>query len=298
MLLAIGARADPVLVHFIAQARLLGKSVAGIDLQRVVAEGVWELNVPARESDYLAAGGAKSWHVSEYSAIFVRLIRPQAVTADEENRWAALITALRAWLQIVPSRVINRPLVHQHNAAKPWHEAWLSAGGFRVPESLTSSDRVALTEFAEGGPTVLKTCCGVRADSRRVAAEELATYEPDRGPLHLQRLVAGHDVRVHVVSEQVIACRFGSSLVDYRREVGVQGVAATVPDELAHKLVGATRRQGLRFAGWDFKVDSEGDYWCLEANPMPGYAWYDRALHGRITRALLDDMADGSPTRT
>jgi hypothetical protein len=44
---------------------------------------------------------------------------------------------------------------------------------------------------------------------------------------------------------------------------------------------------GLAFAGWDLKVRND-ECWILEANPMPGYSYYDEKLGGRITRALVD----------
>ena len=40
--------------------------------------------------------------------------------------------------------------------------------------------------------------------------------------------------------------------------------------------------------GWDFKVDAEGRYWCLECNPMPGYSFYDRLGQGAVSRALVE----------
>jgi len=44
---------------------------------------------------------------------------------------------------------------------------------------------------------------------------------------------------------------------------------------------------GLLLAGWDFKVDSDGRAWCLEANAMPGYSSYDRRLGGSISNEIL-----------
>ena len=37
------------------------------------------------------------------------------------------------------------------------------------------------------------------------------------------------------------------------------------PAALRDLLVAATSRIGLAFAGWDFKVDSDGASWCLKA---------------------------------
>jgi hypothetical protein len=58
------------------------------------------------------------------------------------------------------------------------------------------------------------------------------------------------------------------------------------PHREAELLVRRTADQGLLFAGWDFKVDSDGTYWCLECNPMPGYSRYDRVCDYTIIDAL------------
>ena len=60
-----------------------------------------------------------------------------------------------------------------------------------------------------------------------------------------------------------------------------------VPTDLKNRLVSATSRMELAFAGWDFKVDADNIYWCLEADPMPGYLPYDLACQGAVSQALV-----------
>jgi hypothetical protein len=52
----------------------------------------------------------------------------------------------------------------------------------------------------------------------------------------------------------------------------------------------------LVMAGWDLKLDSEGTYWCLEANPVPGYRLYDAVVDGAISLALIRLLTDGPVT--
>jgi glutathione synthase/RimK-type ligase-like ATP-grasp enzyme len=252
-MVAIGLDSDPTFVHLAVEARVLGAPLVLVDLRELVAEGTGELH----------------------------------------GRWRGLAEGLRAWLETTPAMVINRPGGHDHNGTKPLHEYWLAQQGFDVPPSVTSSRRDILERFAAGGPTIIKTCSGIRANARRVEPEEFDEFEPEQGPVHLQRLVTGADVRAHVVGDQVIAMMIESDGVDYRTGTSGRWSVYEPSDPLRFKMVNATRGMGLLLAGWDFKVDSDGRAWCLEANAMPGYSSYDRRLGGSISKEILRLM--GSP---
>jgi glutathione synthase/RimK-type ligase-like ATP-grasp enzyme len=201
--------------------------------------------------------------------------------------WRNLVNGLNSWLEHIPGIVINRPGGDAHNFSKPLHEAFLLKSGLDLPNSLTSSDGQLLFEFANKGQTVVKPLSAIRATSRLVSPKEFLQFDPSLGPVHLQRYVSGMDVRVHVVDNTVHAELIKSNSVDYRRAEGVLEFSPhQLPDSLIEKIVRATRKMRLLFAGWDFKL-SEEKYWCLEANPMPGYDGYDRRLKGKITESLL-----------
>jgi hypothetical protein len=288
-LLAIGMRADPVFVYFLARARMLGHHIVAVDLKDVADSGYWLLHVPAREGDFIQTSEGRVFPL-EFKSAFVRLIDPLPDLVGNYARWSGMLAAVRCWLQDWGGKVINPPVVHHHNGSKTWHEAWLAAQGFAVPPSLTTSSIDMAREFVRAGDTVLKPCSGVRANSRRLTEAELERYNASRGPLHLQRVVPGDDIRAHVVGKTVIAVGIHSEVLDYRTDPEANLYPITLSDGMADRMVTATVKQGLVFAGWDFKVEREGHYWCLEVNPMPAFALYDRALNGSICEALLREL--------
>jgi D-alanine-D-alanine ligase-like ATP-grasp enzyme len=103
----------------------------------------------------------------------------------------------------------------------------------------------------------------------------------------VQRLIEGDDVRAHVVGDQVFGARFRSRAIDYRKDRAAERGPTRLPAELSRLLVRRTADQGLVFAGWDFKVDADGVWWCLECNPMPGYSFYDRVCGYTVSDALI-----------
>ncbi len=55
-----------------------------------------------------------------------------------------------------------------------------------------------------------------------------------------------------------------------------------------------SRALDLTFSGIDFVLSEvDGEYYCLEVNPMPGYHGYDLTLQGAISRSLCALLGNG-----
>jgi hypothetical protein len=289
VLTAIGIDSDPTLVHFV-QAALNNRIEPTLLNLRAAVEGEWRLPLGSGEPAEFTFGGE---HVSlaPDDAIYCRLIDLSPVLPERETRrrWRSLIGGLAAWLEQSEGVVVNRPGHAADNSAKPLHEAWLRQQGFAVPASLTSSNATLLEGFADDGPTIVKSVQGIRADTRAVTPDDFVGFVAARGPVHLQRRVMGRDLRLHVVGDEVHGESIESDAVDYRT-ASARFRRFEAPADLVRRVVRATRAAGLIFAGWDFKLDDEGRFWCLEANPMPGYDGYDTRANGAISRSLVERL--------
>jgi hypothetical protein len=296
MIVAIGVDVDDTFDGFVRRALDAGASFRCINL-RVAVSGVWRFDLPP-------SGSATIEHAGELLTLapddgyFYRPIDLSAAETDPAavRRWRALLSGLRAWLDAVPGRVANRPSSGAHNSSKPLHEALLRDLGLRVPDGVTSSDPDVLRAFVREGPSISKTVCGVRADSVALTDDAFDDFDPASGPVHLQRLVAGDDARIHVAGKHMVAQVARAGAVDYRRAGAIAGMEVVQPPAaLRNMLAAATSRIGLGFAGWDFKIDADGAYWCLEANPMPGYGPYDSRCDGAISSMLRRYLDPASP---
>jgi RimK-like ATP-grasp domain len=298
MIVAIGVDVDDPFARFVKGAVAAEVPLRMVNL-RAAVEGDWRFEVPARGPAVLRHDG-QLIELQPDDAFFCRLIdlSSQAVDPHTTRRWHGLMVGLRAWLADVPGKVVNRGLAGAHNSSKPLHEAVLQELGFSVPESITGCDPQELRRFVRDGPTVSKTVCGVRAQTTAVTEAELDGFVPESGPIHLQRLVKGADARIHVIGDTVVAQRLSADTVDYRRGGAMDDLEVfELPAPLRDLVIDATRRIGLAFAGWDFKIDSDDRYWCLEVNPMPGYSPYDLRCDGAITQALLRYLGAEVPAR-
>ncbi len=279
-----GTKADPVMVHFASFCVRKEVAFAVLDLMDLSRDGDWRLSAPPDPADFVS--GAETVRLADLSGLYIRPIY-LGNTPQEAARWQGLMEGLGAWIDESGLPVANRFGTIVLNGYKPAHYAWLSANGLLVPPSLLSADVERVREFIGGGRTVVKPICGARATTREFGAGDLERLAMSEGPVLLQRMVPGNDIRVHVVGDAVIACRFTSTAIDYRSDKNVRRSVIDIPGDLARLLVIKTAEQGLLFAGWDFKVDADGTYWCLECNPMPGYSYYDRVCQGAVSDALI-----------
>ncbi len=279
-----GTKADPVMVHFATRCVLGDVPFAVLDLMDLVAAGDWRLSTPPDPADFVSA--TETVRLDDLTGMYLRPIY-LGRTPRDAARWQGLMEGLGAWLDEAELLVVNRPGNNQLNCYKPAHYAWLSGNGLLVPPSLLSADPERVLRFIAQGRTVVKPVCGTRATTREIHSHELERLGRSEGPVLVQRMIEGDDVRVHVVGDALIACRFSSSAIDYRSDREAEKSVVDIPSDLARLLVAKTAEQGLVFAGWDFKVDRHGTYWCLECNPMPGYSFYDRVCEGAISDALI-----------
>ena len=105
-----------------------------------------------------------------------------------------------------------------------------------MPPSLLSADPRRVREFIGAGRAVVKPMCGTRATTQEIRPTDLDRLARSEGPVLVQRMIEGDHVRVHVVGEAVITCRFSSTTVDYRSHREATREVLDIPADLAMKL--------------------------------------------------------------
>lgn len=285
MIYAIGLGTDKTMQHFLA-ASADQAQVTHIDMN----EAFYADWCFALEESGPSARSSQFGELDPQAGYYVRPVDLSPVLIQPwDNQWRAMLAGLSSYLECVSGRVVNRPGGHTHNGAKPLHEAWLQQRGFDIPLAITTSDKERIKGFiAEHGEVICKSLCGVRARARLVSLKDFDDYRSSQGPVHLQHRITGDDVRVHLVGEHAHGERIRADGIDYRdRDVDSVHEPISVADDLVSRMCESARNMQLAFTGWDFKIDSEGRWWCLEVNPMPGYDSYDRRCGGAITRSIV-----------
>jgi hypothetical protein len=214
----------------------------------------------------------------------------------EPTTWAALnfLTAIRSVAMNHPN-VISAPY-QASNWSKPLQMSKISReysdGTVRGIETLVSNS--AKTPCSEGEPLVVKSISGWRSIVVESGDPQLrfVSSSVQAHPVQYQKLVAGTNVRVHLVGKDVFACSVQSASLDYRYGPDVGYEATCLPKPVAEWCKRVASAEGLRFAGIDL-MRAHDSYMCLEINPMPGYESFEQkafADTSPISNSLMREL--------
>jgi glutathione synthase/RimK-type ligase-like ATP-grasp enzyme len=196
-----------------------------------------------------------------------------------------------------PTKVVNAPAVQLSNSSKPYQSIIIQEQGLDVPDTCITSDEAVARAFLEKHAAVVyKSISGERSIVKRVDDASRTKLSRIRYcPVQFQECVEGFNVRVHVVGEQTFATRICSDAVDYRYAEQEGKTSSLAPYELSpdvsEKCVRVAHALRLPFVGIDLMISEDGRTVCFEANPSPGYSYYERHTGQRISHALADYLA-------
>lgn len=211
-------------------------------------------------------------------------------------------SGLLALLEDLPCAVVNRAGGGMSNNSKVYQALVVRRCGLLTPPTLVTNDPDAARRFYDefGGEIIYKSLSGARSIVRRLGPEQLERLALlHHSPAQFQAFIPGDNVRVHTVGDRLFATRIHSDTVDYRyasREGGhVEMEPATLPPAVAESCLALAREMDLLLAGIDLKQTPDGDIYCFEVNPCPGFLYYERFTHQPISAALADLLRDGAP---
>lgn len=235
------------------------------------------------------------------SGVYVRFLgpddRPQLAGLDPTD-----LAALRAegdlsfmaLLEDLECPVVNRIGGGLSNNSKPYQALVISRMGLKVPPTLVTSDPTAARAFhAEHGDVIYKSASGIRSIVRRLGPDQLARlYLLRDGPAQFQAFIPGRNIRVHTVGDRAFATVIESEAVDYRY-AHLDGLTArlepiTLPSTVEAACIRLAHAFDLLFAGIDLKETLDGEFYCFEVNPSPGFLYYERHTGQPISTALAE----------
>jgi glutathione synthase/RimK-type ligase-like ATP-grasp enzyme len=201
-------------------------------------------------------------------------------------------SALWTWADLSSACVVNRPSASASNGSKPFQAALIAAQGFRVPQTLITTDVEAALQFWDRHRDIIyKSVSGVRSIVSRLRPDDRDRLADIAWcPTQFQAYVPGRDYRVHVVGDEVFPIEVCCEAVDYRYAKG-QGFSidlrvGTLPPEIAERARKLANVLGLAVAGIDLRVTPDGEWYCFEVNPSPCFTYYEHHTGQPITEAV------------
>lgn len=267
----------------------------------VVAAEV-EIEVSANIAGTLTIGEKKldlasvtAAYLRPYESIRVPAVERAGEQSELFARAQQIDDILTSWCEMTDAFVVNRPMDMAPNGSKPYQAMMIEAAGFLVPETMITTSAKDVCGFeAEHGAIIYKSTSGVRSIVSRFSAkkqrEKLAKLPAC--PTQFQRRIPGKDYRVHVVGDAVFASRIVTTVDDYRYASRLKGStkmkAATLPDDIAEKCIRMAHSMKLWVAGVDLRRTPDGEWYCFEVNPSPGFTFFQEASGYAIDDAIAE----------
>jgi hypothetical protein len=201
---------------------------------------------------------------------------------------------LLSWADLAPTLVVNRPSAMASNGSKPYQGMLAQRAGFWHPETLMTTDPDVASDFAASHRSVIyKSISGVRSKISRLTNDARQRMDDIRWcPTQFQEYVPGDDFRIHVVGEQVFACRIASTADDYRYAVpgsdDLKISSCSISEDVTERSIRLTREMGLVMSGLDLRRHPDGRWYCFEVNPSPGFSYFQAATDQPIAEAVAD----------
>jgi hypothetical protein len=250
--------------------------------------------------------GSKVLRLQDIAGVYTRLMDDRllpelkGLPADAPERVSCrhLHDVFSDWMELTPSRVMNKATAMASNGSKPYQAQLIRAAGFGVPETLITNQPELVRDFlATHGRVVYKSISGTRSIVQELDDAALERLDDIRWcPVQFQAYVEGIDVRVHVIGDDVLATRIASAATDYRYAGVTDGMparleATRLSAAVEQRCVDLTARLGLRFSGIDLRISPDDEVVCFEVNPCPAYAYYEGHTGQPIARAVARHLA-------
>jgi glutathione synthase/RimK-type ligase-like ATP-grasp enzyme len=299
VILLWGVPGDDPLDCIYAALERTGADVRLLD-QRGNAEMRVDLNVGA---DWNVCGTiSDSLGEIDLSCVRAAYVRPldtgkacgiEATTDPAFVRAMAADAALIAWADLSGAYVVNRPQAMAANNSKPYQLAQIAGFGFAVPDTLVTTDALAVREFRKRhGRVIYKSVSGVRSIVSQLNDEDCELADVGNCPTQFQEYIPGVDVRVHVAGDEILSVRIVSDADDYRYasrsgcEVEMEPI--DLPADVAARCRAMAAGMGLHLAGIDLRQRTADEWYCLEVNPSPGFTYYEAITGQPISKAVAE----------
>lgn len=269
--------------------------------------------IMSTEVELVAGTGGEGWlrfddrtiDLGTAKAIYVRpqdwRELPSVVRAGPQSElWrhaSAVHDILLSFAEMTSALVLNRPSAMAANGSKPFQAAWIESLGFRIPDTLLTTDPDAALEFwKQHGRVIYKSMSGIRSIVSRLTPAHRQRFDDIAScPTQFQEYIPGTEYRAHVVGDEVFACRITSDADDYRyANEAVDMQACELPDEVAALCRRLTRSMNLLLAGLDLRCTPGGSWYCFEVNSSPAFTCFDAASGQRVTEAVARLLASGA----
>jgi len=248
--------------------------------------------------------GAKSYSLNGVTGVYNRAIEfsmlPEAQLLDKNSimykQYAGMFEVFNQWIEITNCRVVNKASVMSSNGSKPYQQLLIQPF-FAVPETEISNSPKVVKEFQkQHGEVIYKSASSVRSVVQTITNNDAPNFQNIRYcPTLFQQRLRGCNYRVHVIEKNVFAVKAETETVDYRYSIreAKETILSDVdlPADVAQKCIALAQDLQLPFAGIDLFLTDDGEWYCFEVNPSPGFSYFEINTGQPIAKTLAEYLS-------
>lgn len=211
----------------------------------------------------------------------------------EDQQWIAQNDAralFEAFLMLTPARWVNGWSGFTLHQTKPVPFARVARLGIPVPRTVLTNDPQVVLDFVAANPrSIVKPVQG-GDHAIPIAPEHLTPKRLETlrfAPITVQEQIDGTNIRAFVAGDRVLGCEIEARTLDYRDDEAARVVPHALPEEIVQQSLEIARTLDLVWTGIDYRLDRDGRYVFLEANPSPMFLGFEEQSGVPLTEALV-----------
>ncbi|MDC8756785.1 MvdC/MvdD family ATP grasp protein [Janthinobacterium fluminis] len=300
----LGHASDPHAQHILAQLHHRGHEAYLFETHKFPSEAKISLT-PADGGGTLTLPDGNSAAFSDIASVYWRNFCGVSAETTKANRgtiedisYYDSMASLRSWFQARnQTHWLNSWEAYQSHQEKPQQLQLVAQAGVRIPRTYIGNDPQQVLAFCKAEPhAIFKPVYG-GAHTERITEQHLAgahlAKALTQAPITLQQYVDGTNIRTYAIGEQLFSLELETDDVDFRTDQKVNIKKIELPEAIRLQVPAIMEQLSLNWTAIDWRRDTEGQYYFLEANPSPMFMGIEHSTGYPITDTLIDAMING-----
>ncbi|WDD99192.1 ATP-grasp domain-containing protein [Thalassomonas actiniarum] len=205
------------------------------------------------------------------------------------------MACLRTWFDLNNQTTwVNGWQAYQHHKEKPLQLFKVKNLGVNIPQTYVGNDLDEIRRcYSAFGKSIFKPVFGGAHTEMLTDAHLESTRVREaltKSPITVQEFIPGTNIRTYVIGDKVFSAELRSDSADFREDEDVELIVIDTPPAIAEQALKIARCLYLNWTAIDWRRDSQGNYYFLEANPSPMFIGFEKKSGIAISDHLIDFM--------
>ncbi|TRY29055.1 RimK family alpha-L-glutamate ligase [Aliiglaciecola sp. M165] len=294
MIIILGAKNDCHALHMLNTCHEQGEQAVLFDSSQYPASSSISWNPSSSQGSLLLHDQAIRFDEIKsvfWSSISQPLLGNGTHTPINQIAMSDSCSVLRTFLDEDKIHWVNSWKVFDQHKVKPRQLAHAKRLGAQIPDTYIGNNAEDILAFTlRHDRCIFKPVYG-GAHATLVGPEMLETTRLNAvlkyAPVTIQSFVSGTNIRTFVIGDEIFSAQILSEKVDFRLEDDPQHIPIQLPDSVCALAKQICRSFGMAWTAIDWRLNEDGEYVFLEANPSPMFIHFERVTGYPLTQSLL-----------